>query len=339
MTDARTAIGVWIPIDPTRPIAPPETRPMGRAALAARMHGLTVVFGDRFAGDALVGVVAEQGGWRRTQMAVSAIQDRFPSQSRASHWVALHTRAQALGVPVGNGRVLTDLCRDKIQCQAVLEVSPTIRLPPVEARASHFAAVLRRWDGAFAKPRFGALGTGVRYARPGETVPKTLPGVVAGTEDPTVLQWPVLPSAGFTGRVLRVLAQRTHGPSGSLRWHLLPAVLRQSRVDRVVNAARGAEVLPAADALSSAVMDEVRAMVLRVCHTLEQVDDPGGVALELGVDLALDGALRPWVLEVNSRPRGRLTVLSREEPTRFQAVHHAAMVRPWRTLAHHTGTL
>ena len=327
------AIGVWIPIDPDRAMAAPQTRPMGRAALAMRDEGLLVVFGDRFDGDRFVGVVAEPGGWRPVACSVSAIQDRFPSQSRAQRWAALHARAHTLGCTVGNGRQLTELCRDKVRCQHALEAHSQIRLPLQEARPERFAAALHRWGGAFAKPRYGALGTGVRFMQPGEPVPPCLPSVVDGAEDPTLLQWPVRPSPRWAGRVLRVLAQRTFGSPDEDGWHLLPPVLRQSRADRVVNAARGAQVLPAEDVLSPVVLDEVRAMVLRVCTTLAATPDPGGLALELGVDLALDGALRPWVLEVNSRPRGRLAVLARRHPERFEPAHRAAMTRPWKTLA------
>ena len=58
MPHASPTIGVWIPIDPTQPMAPPTERPMGRAALQARDAGLTVLFGDRWEGDQLSGVVA-----------------------------------------------------------------------------------------------------------------------------------------------------------------------------------------------------------------------------------------------------------------------------------------
>ena len=333
MTANDIAIGVWIPIDPGRAMAAPQMRPMGRAALAMRAQGLAVVFGDHFDGERFVGMVADPEGWRAVARPVLAIQDRFPSQSRAQQWTALHAHARTLGVPVGNGRQLTELCRDKVRCQSALAVHPQIRLPPQEARPEHFSATLRDWGGAFAKPRFGALGTGVRFVDPGEPVPHQLPSVVDGTEDPTLLQWPVRPTPGWSGRVLRVLAQRTAGAPQDAGWHLLPPVLRQSRSDRVVNAARGAQVLPAEDILSAVVLDEVRAMVLHVCATLAHAPDPGGIALELGVDLALDHALRPWVLEVNSRPRGRLAVLAQRDPNRFEAAHQAAMTRPWKTLA------
>ena len=330
-----TAIGVWIPIDPARPMPAPAARPMGQAALAMRAQGITVVFGDRFENDQFVGMVAEPGGWRPVRCEVVAIQDRFPSQSRSQAWTRLHDHARTLRIPVGNGQTLTELCRDKLRCQHLLEQDPHIRMPIQEARPEHFEATLNRWGGAFAKPRFGALGTGVRYLPPGVPIPLRLPSVVDGADDPTLLQWPVRPGAGWGGRVLRVLAQRTRAPSSTseLRWHLLPPVLRQSRADRVVNAARGAEVMPAQDGLSPVVLDEVRAMVERVCAALEAAPDPGGVALELGIDLALDADLRPWVLEVNSRPRGRLAVLARRDPDRFLQAHQNAMVRPWHTLA------
>lgn len=327
--DSRPHLMVWVPGRKTgMDRGAPQQRPMGRAAAQLADAGLPVLFGDTLEDGLGVGVRAEGTRWVDVRAPVLAIQDRFPSQGRADHWEALHRAAESAGIAVGNSRSLTLMCRDKLRCQEFLAHDDTIRLPPVCADSDLFQARLQQWGGGFFKPRFGALGVGVRRVGPTDRLPERLPSVVDGHEDPPLLQWPVPPPRGFAGRVLRVLAQRTW-QDGQLGWDLLPPVLRDSVDDPVVNAARGARVLPAQDALSQEVLEEVRAQVWRVCGRLEQVD---GLALELGVDLALDRDHCPWVLEVNSRSRGRLGVLARRWPDRFAADHSAAMVRPLRTL-------
>jgi len=323
---------VWVPGGPPggdRGL--PRDRPMGRAAARLAEAGVPVVFGDQLEDGTGTGVRVESGRWVDVKVPVVAVQDRYPSQGRAARWEALHAAAKAAGIPVGNGRALTLLCRDKLECQAVLEQDPRLRLPPVSGEPAHFGALLERWGGGFLKPRYGALGVGVGRVGPGDALPDRLPSVVDGLVDPPLLQWPVPPPSGFAGRVLRVLAQRTLDAEGTPGWHLLPPVLRDSVADPVVNAARGARVIPAEDDLSEDVLGDVRAQVLRVCARLEAVGGDA-FALELGVDLALDADQQPWVLEVNSRSRGRLGVLARRWPDRFEAAHRAAMVRPLHTL-------
>ena len=46
-----------------------------------------------------------------------------------------------------------------------------IALPPVEADPLCFARRLRQWGAGFVKPRFGALGVGVRRVEPGDPLP------------------------------------------------------------------------------------------------------------------------------------------------------------------------
>ena len=85
------AIGVLVPVNPG-PLQPPMTRPVGRAALALRKEGITVIFGDRIErrGDEvwMTGQIAIPGAWQTVTQPVQAIHDRYPSQRRARSYAA-----------------------------------------------------------------------------------------------------------------------------------------------------------------------------------------------------------------------------------------------------------
>ena len=61
--------------------------------------------------------------------------------------------------------------------------------------------------------------------------------------------------------------------------------------------------------------------------------------VEVGVDVVIDPHGAPWLIEVNSRPRGRLEVLARLDPARFGHAHVDACARPLRVLAERMGLL
>ena len=319
-------IGVLVPVDPDRPAPPPEDRPVGRAALLLREQGIRLIFGDAAEGGALDGVEALPGRWVPTgPVAVRAVHDRFPSQRRAEAYrKALDGLA---GVPMGNPVRLTLLCRDKLASQRYLEAWG-VPMPEVVADPAAFAEALEAWGAGFLKPRFGALGAGVRKVLPGDSLDDTLEGVVPGVREPAILQRAVPPPPGLAGMAVRVLVQR-EADGG---WFLHPPVLRRSATDPVANAARGAEVLPAAEALSEATLAEVRALAERVAGALARHTD-GAWLLELGVDLVVDPRGQARVIEVNSRPRGRLEVLAERDPARFRTLHVEAAARPLRRLA------
>lgn len=319
-------VGVLVPIDPDRPMPPPEARPIGRAALVLREAGVLAVFGDHLEGGRMSGLVATPGGWEAVeQVPVVALHDRYPSQRRAARFAAL--QGEAADLPWGNPVALTLLCRDKLGCQRFLEAAGVVQ-PEVEGDPARFGACLRAWGRAFLKPRYGALGIGVSEVRPGDPLPAELPGAVPGEADPAILQRAVPPPAGWAGRSVRVLCQR-EAEGG---WWQGAGVVRQSRTDPVVNAARGAELVPAEAALDAATRGRMAALCEAVCAALS-AHPAGGDLLELGVDLVLDAADQPWLVEVNSRPRGRLEALALAAPDRFHAAHVAACARPLRYLA------
>ena len=109
-------------------------------------------------------------------------------------------------------------------------------------------------------------------------------------------------------------------------------VVRQSRSDHVANAARGAEVRPGDQALSARTLDRLSDATRGLTVALDAID-PEGLALEAGADFVLDADHEPWLIELNSRPRGRMEVLSSRDPKRYQAAHVMACARPILRLA------
>ena len=318
-----TTIGVLVPTAPGRP-PPPDTRPVGRAALMLRERGITVIFGDTVLrhSHAVVmdGLIAVPGAWKPHRAPIMALHDRFPSQRRATQYAAAR---QALGgLPMGNPPSITLLCRDKVACQHALEGSGVV-MPPVVSEPCDFEAALRRWGTGFLKPRFGALGIGVQRVRPGDPLPETLPGAVPDRPDPAILQRAVPPPEGWAGRSVRALVQRL--PGGG--WYQCPPVTRQSRTDFVVNAARGASVAPAQDVLSAKTMEHISASCQAVCQRIASLPD-GDRAVELGLDLMIDAHEQAVLIEVNSRPRGRLEALASLDYARFSTEHVEACARP-----------
>ena len=200
-------------------------------------------------------------------------------------------------------------------------------MPELEVDPARFAERLAAWGAGFAKPRYGAFGAGVERIRAGQTVTPTRCSSVEGVWEPTILQRAVPPPSGHAGIALRILVQRTLEGD----FVAAPAVVRRSATDPVVNASRGAEVT---DATAHPEVDEATAQALAIASAERLSEAPGGDGLvEVGVDLVIDEEHLPHVIEVNSRPRGRLEVLARVAPVRYRNLHLEACLRPLRWLA------
>jgi glutathione synthase/RimK-type ligase-like ATP-grasp enzyme len=282
----------------------------GRAALALRAEGVEVLLGGRADGASLEGSVAVPGGWVGRTRRPDVLVHRFPDQSRPAAWAAL--AAVREGLPMVNPAPAVALCRDKLALQRALS-----GIPMPEVTGDDFAACLARWGTAFLKPRYGAFGEGVQRVT---TLPEPLDG-------DWILQRAVAPPAGWAGWSCRVLVQREADG-----WVCAPGALRRHRDDPVVNRARGAEVVPAEDVLQPGVCAEMTRLAIVAA---EQVARHRGCAHtgELGVDFALDPDHRPWLLEINGKPGGRLQALADADPVRFGPVLEAVAQRPLRWAA------
>ena len=312
------AVGILVPRLGSAP-GRPEDLPFGRAALRLAGEGIDVVFVLTARDGAADGVRAIPGAWEPVSgVPLAAVYDRFPSQSRPDAHAAL---LEGLGdVPVANPSSLVTLCLDKLLSQEVL-ARRGVRMPEVEGDPGRYASRLGAWGAAFLKPRTGSFGRGIR---------RVVTGEAAEMEEASVLQQAVPPLAGWAGVSCRVLVQRT-----AEGWHTDPPVARRSRTDPVVNAARGAEVVLLSDAWPGALDGAVEVSVA-AAEALSREPD-GRWLVEVGVDVVLDPDERPWVVEVNGRPRGRLEILADRSPEPWAARHVEACARPLRYLARSAG--
>ncbi len=325
MPDLARRIGVLVAARDGGDRLPPEARPVGRAALMLRREGLGLVFGEQLERGLMSGWAARHGAWCAVRdVPVMAVHDRFASQTHPARY---RRALKGLGVlPMGNPEVITLFCRDKLDCQRHLEARG-FRMPAVESEPGRFASALAAWGGAFLKPRYGALGRGVRRVSPGEVLPARGEGSVAGVIEPLFVQRAVTPPVGWSGWSLRVLVQRV--PGGG--WCVISRVLRRSREDPVVNVARGALVGPAEGVLEPSKLTELDRLASSVARAVAE-RPMGELAVELGVDVVVDSAGSFHVIEVNSRPRGRLEALAEQDPSHWADAHVEACARPLRYL-------
>ncbi len=279
---------------------------------------LPIVFGQRVDAGRVTGLrVLPDGSWQPVEdVPVGIVCMRFPRRSRPAPFQAALAglRAGPHPVPIVNALAFSDLTADKLVTQHAL--GTVVEMPEMELDAARFDARLGEWDAAFLKPRHGSLGDGVVRLEAGDVIPDVPPGE-------WILQRAVLPPKGVAGVSLRVLVQRDGDG-----WTVPTAVARVSDDDPTVSVERGARVTVASDVVGAPTLQAVEADAVRIATWLADGGpwDASDV-VEMGVDFAVDRAERPWPLEVNSIPRGRLAVLAALDD-RYRAEHEAAILRP-----------
>ncbi len=248
---------------------------------------------------------------------VDAIYDRFPSRILPH----LYPDLSQCPVPVFNPPSLNILCQDKLLLQQELE---PIGIPMPELVTDNFDYSLKLWGGfAIAKPRFGAFGKSVSLVK--EPPSPFLPGLCGS--DPTLLQAFITPPKGWAGLSVRQLAQRNEDSS----WSLPPAVLRCSKDDYVVNASRGAQIIPAEELLPLSCREEITRLSSQITDVLSK--RPSGKQLiELGLDFVIDQTWAPWLIEINGQPKGRYLELAQKRGGIWLQRYQSALKKPFETI-------
>jgi glutathione synthase/RimK-type ligase-like ATP-grasp enzyme len=287
-------------------------------------EGIEVVFGSDTVDGTMSGAVVRPTGWQEvTRVPVHAVFDRYPRRELP---VEHRTALAGLGaVLVCNGGQVSDRCADKLAAQACL-TSAGLSMPPIVTDPTTFQETLVHWGVGFLKPQFGTCGYGVKRVVPGDRLPLHVEGAESGPLQPSFLQRAVAPLEGWAAVALRLLVQRDGDD-----WFVNPGVARRSRTDVVASASRGAEVVPLRD-LGSDVMEAAEVQARAAAQALAAT--PGGEELvEVGVDMVVDASRQPVLIEVNSRPWGRLKALVAIDEQRWGAAHEAACARPFRWLS------
>lgn len=232
------------------------------------------------------------GAWESAAVTdVDAVYDRTHTRPRRFQrgW-------EDRGVPVFNPTSFSDLCDDKLAFARFARDRglPVPRTVPADDPA------WRSWQRAFAKPRHGDRGHGIRPVAPDETLDG---GIVQEGVEPTV-----------PGHAIRILLQREADGS----W-ITAGIMDRHAEDgsAVVSLSAGATAKP----LEPRSARGLRPLVNATAAILDTLDRANRI-IEVGVDVVLrrDG---PWVLEWNARPGRSFDRMGRPD------LRAAAVLRPF----------
>ena len=248
---------------------------------------------------------------------IDALYDRFPSRILPQKYPDLVD----INVPVCNPPAVNRMFEDKVETQLFLEKH---NIPIPEMTTSNFKETMSKWNNlAIAKPRFGAFGIGITLT---ETPPPLKTKGLCGMEQ-TIIQKYIRSPFGYKGISVRQLMFRNVDYS----WFFPPSIARCSKTDVIVNASRGADLIPAVEILPKHTLNSILSLSQQVSVALSAVNDHVWLT-ELGLDFIIDEHWNPWLIELNGQPKGRYQEIAYQRGGVWAQRHLEAVKKPLITL-------
>ncbi|MBN2053743.1 hypothetical protein JW905_02395 [bacterium] len=348
-------IAVLVDLPSNQSPGAPADYPLGIAAgeLAGRMRLLFTDCEGFHDDGTITGWEVVDGTWRRRRDRCRACYSRVNWKKHQVRYARVRRLLSRHGITLVNHPAFCVFARDKLRSMRTLREAG-LTVPETAGEPAAFFRLAEEWGISYLKPRIGSCGRGVVRIRTGDEwfyedgldCPRQRsPASVRRLMKKIAIMEPMVLQRGIDGPCetaerycLRVLMQRGWGGD----WRNVLPVARVISQGPAGNVALGADVVPAYAYLErlygAAARKVLEAAGTLAMTTMAAIDAVMGnhapEVVEAGLDIIADGTGRPWLIEINDTPQGRLkSVAEASGSALIQTAYRTALLNPFEYLA------